>query len=63
MLLNLNHDQQEALRELVSRAVADLSPEIADTDNFEYRDMLRARRERLKEIADQLEADDHSAPM
>jgi hypothetical protein len=62
MILNLNHDQHEALQELVSRAVADLSHEIADTDNFEYRDMLRSRRERLKEVSRQLEAEDHPAP-
>jgi len=62
MILDLNHDQHDALRQLVSHAVADLSHEIADTDNFEYRDMLRSRRERLKQISDQLEADEHSAP-
>jgi len=61
MILDLSHDQREVLRELVANAVADLSPEIADTDNWEYRVMLRSRRERLKEISDQLEADHRSA--
>ena len=62
MILNLNQDQHQALRELVSHAVADLSHEIADTDNFEYRDMLRRRRERLKEVSRQLDPDDDRAP-
>ncbi len=62
MNLTLDSDQHEALRELVTHAVADLSPEIAATDNWEYRAMLRSRRDRLREISAQLEAEQHRTP-
>jgi hypothetical protein len=62
MILNLNDDQHEALSNLISNSVADLSHEIADTDNWEYRAMLRGRRDRLREISGQLDSGDRPLP-
>ena len=51
-LIELLLDGEEAaeLLALLDAAIADLSPEIADTDNAHYRTMLRERRERLRAI-------------
>lgn len=54
MDLFLNHDEVDELRALLDAALADLSHEIADTDNWEYRQHLRARRERLATVRRQL---------
>ncbi|MDQ6615758.1 MAG: hypothetical protein M3083_13725 [Actinomycetota bacterium] len=62
MILNLDDEQHEALSKLVSDSVADLSYEIAATDNWEYREMLRGRRDRLTEISVQLESADSPLP-
>ena len=62
MTLNLDDEQHKALSELVSHSVADLSHEIADADNWEYREMLRGRRDRLAEISAQLESADSALP-
>jgi len=61
MILSFHNDQHEALKELVSHAVADLRHGIADTDNWEYRAMLRSRRDRITEISGHLDADEHRA--
>jgi hypothetical protein len=46
--LHLTDDEASALAEVLDVAIADLSPEIADTDNAAYRAMLRDRREVLR---------------
>jgi hypothetical protein len=42
------------LTTLLESAIADLSPEIADTDNAHYRTILRERRELLRAILQKL---------
>jgi len=50
MEISLSDDEVIELRALLDQALRDLSSEIADTDNAEFRRSLRARRERLEAI-------------
>jgi hypothetical protein len=54
--LVLVEDEVLELTTLLESAVADLSPEIADTDNPHYRALLRRRRELLRAIHGKLDA-------
>lgn len=50
MQLEFNDDEVELLREVIQSTVSDLSPEIADTDNPQYRRMLNGRRDTLNSV-------------
>jgi hypothetical protein len=50
MLIELTEAQQAELRELLRATLADLSSEIADTDNATYRQRLRERRTILESV-------------
>lgn len=52
--LSLTPDQSEALRGALESYLSDMSVEIADTDRMEFREMLKAKRELLREVLDQL---------
>jgi hypothetical protein len=52
MQVDLSDDDTELLREVLHTTVLDLSPEIADTDNPDYRRELIARRDRLRGLLD-----------
>jgi hypothetical protein len=52
--LRLDPDQIGDLRTLLDETLGDLSHEIADTDNWEYRVALRQRRDRLRKLRDQV---------
>ena len=52
--LLLDGDEAAELIALLDAAIADLSPEIADKDNPQYRTMLRARRDLLRTIRGKL---------
>jgi CBS domain-containing protein len=52
--LSVREGDLAELRTLLDDALRDLSHEIADTDNAEFRDMLRRRRERLQRVRDAL---------
>ena len=54
--LQLEPEEVEALRDLLNAAISDLSPEIADKDNPEYRRGLKARREVLRGVVARLDA-------
>jgi hypothetical protein len=54
MKLELTTDQAQELENLLGMCLPDMSSEIADTDNPEYRAGLIARRARLSEIAETL---------
>jgi hypothetical protein len=54
MRLDVNDEDVQVLREVLTSVVSDLSPEIADTDNFEYRNALKGRRDRLRAILENL---------
>ena len=55
MHLDLDDQHADELRTLLDGALGDLSHEIADTDNASYRELLRARRDRLQHIRSELE--------
>jgi hypothetical protein len=52
MDFHLEPEQTELVRELLDSAYRDLRYEIANTDNSEYKAMLRAREHALAEILD-----------
>jgi hypothetical protein len=54
MRLELDESDVQLLREVLHSVVRDLSPEIADTDNPNYRRDLKNRRDRLRAVLDLL---------
>jgi hypothetical protein len=52
--LELEPEELEVVRDVLNSAITDLSPEIAGTDNFEYREGLKARREVLRGVVARL---------
>ncbi len=56
MQLELTGDDASVLADLLRNAISDLSPEIADTDNAEYRRGLKAKRDQLQRLLDGLTA-------
>lgn len=54
MHIELTDGQAEVLRDLLRGALADLSSEIAATDNAGYREGLRTRRQSLETVLAQL---------
>ena len=60
MTLDLSDTLAEELHGTLGEVLREMSSEIADTDNPNYRGLLVARRERLREILAQLE--DSKAP-
>jgi LPS O-antigen subunit length determinant protein (WzzB/FepE family) len=54
MHIELSEQQADALRDLLHGSLADLSSEIAATDNPEFRQGLRVRRAALEAIVAQL---------
>ena len=56
MHLELTGEEITELRSALDMVVSDLSPEIADTDNADYRAMLRQRRECLRSVRDRLDS-------
>ena len=52
--LELNDEQRDVLAEVLGRVLGDMSHEIADTDLSSFKEQLKARRDALKAIADQL---------
>ena len=50
MQIELNEDDTQLLREVLESVVSDLSPEIADTDNPDYRRTLIDRRNHVRSI-------------
>jgi hypothetical protein len=55
MQLDLTDEAADDMRHVLDSAISDLSPEIADTDNFEYREELKAKRARLQALRAQLD--------
>lgn len=52
--LELSDEQQEYLAEVLHNVLGNLSYEIADTDNSNFKGKLKGKRDQLKAIADQL---------
>ena len=52
--ISLNEEEIEALVTLLEGSLRDLSYEIADTDRMQFRDQIKARRDLLAKILDDL---------
>jgi hypothetical protein len=50
MQIELDDAQARLLKDVLTAYVSDMSPEIADTDNPEYRRDLEAKRDQLRAI-------------
>jgi hypothetical protein len=55
MQLELTDEAADDLKDVLDSTISDLSPEIAGTDNYEYRELLKAKRERLQALRAQLD--------
>ncbi len=55
MLIEISEEQSAELQRLLESSLGDLSTEIADTDNAEYRQGLRQRRTVLESVLFQLD--------
>ena len=55
MVIELTEEQCAALQQLLEASLGDLSTEIADTDNAQYREGLRQRRTVLESVLYQLD--------
>lgn len=55
MLLELSDKDAQLLREVLASYLKELRGEIVDTDNREYKRLLKAERERLESIVTRLE--------
>jgi acetolactate synthase small subunit len=56
LTLSLTHQQAHILRQTLESVLSDLSVEIADTDRKEYRDEIKAERDKLRQILIQLQS-------
>lgn len=56
MNLELDETQVTALRETLESTLSDLSYEISNTDQQDFRDGLKARRDALRRVQDALNA-------
>lgn len=54
MVLDLTDEEVGLLREVLGSVIGALSPEIADTDNPEFRRYLMARRALLRAVLDKI---------
>ena len=54
MELTLETNEQEVLARVLTHAVSELGHEIADTDNFDFRQDLKERKKILQEILSRL---------
>ena len=54
MNLRLTREQADDLAGLLAMCLRDLSAEIADTDNPDFRGELKARRDRLAQVTEEL---------
>ncbi len=52
--LNLTSEQAEILRDALESYLSDLRMEIADTDNHDFRESLKAKEATLKQILEML---------
>ena len=55
MTLNLTPKQSEILKEILTSSLSDLRMEIVDTDNSEFREMLKKRKSILETLVTQFD--------
>ena len=56
MKIDINEQERELLLEVLRTAHSSLVDEIVHTDGFEYKEMLKQKLERLKELESRVEA-------
>ena len=49
--VELDQEEQEILSDILANCLSDLSYEIADTDNMDYRERLKVKRQVLEKIS------------
>lgn len=54
--LQLNQSQVGILKKYLGRAISEITSEIAHTDSLDYRDALKAERQLLHEVLEQVDA-------
>lgn len=59
--LELSGEERRILREVLEAAASDLRMEIANTDSYDFREMLKERKRALRKVLEAL-ADDASVP-
>jgi len=59
--LDLTPEEQDVLRQVLEDALSDLRMEIADTDSYDYRTMLKGRKAVLAKALAALQADEPGA--
>ena len=55
--LDLDDEEKQALSQALKSYLSDLSYEIADTDNMEFREQLKAKRDVLQKVMDALDSE------
>ncbi|HNR01391.1 MAG TPA: hypothetical protein PKK59_02530 [Anaerolineaceae bacterium] len=55
--LQVNEEERTILLQLLDTCISDLRQEIADTDNYNYKNMLKQRREVLLKLLNALQVD------
>jgi len=55
--IQLNEEERTMLLQLLDTCVSDLRQEIADTDNYNFKNMLKQRREVLLKLTQALQSD------
>jgi len=55
--IQLNEEERTMLLQLLETCVSDLRQEIADTDNYNFKNMLKQRREVLLKLTQALQSD------
>ncbi len=55
--IQLDEEERTMLLQLLDTCISDLRQEIADTDNFNYKNMLKQRREVLFKLLRALQSD------
>ncbi len=61
MMLDLTHKERELLMQLLAEELDELAPEIRHTDDRDYREDLRDRRQTVRHLIDRLHAEPASA--
>lgn len=61
--LQLDEEERTMLLQLLDTCISDLRQEIAGTDNYNYKDMLKQRREVLLKLLNALQSDQQTQAM
>lgn len=60
--LEVTPEEKEILFQMLEGCLSDLHDEISHTDNYDYREMLKHRRQVLQKLEDALQASSEKTP-